>query len=253
MKEWPFRAATGVGVFLAIWVLWGQFGEAIGVPRWGSGSNRATPERMASSGSALEFRWDRVLRAGQTIEIKGVNGSITAEPATGRRVRVVAAKTARRSDPAEVKIEVVEHAGGVTLCAVYPSTGSRRNSCESGEGGHMSTQNTATRDRLNAKVPVIVGFDAFVRPSAGDSGIVVFEVLGKLVLAKGTRRHRRSSTSTARLRENSMSPGGATSSLSDAGRVQQRSRPSGSGVGSRDHAWRSLRWPQSQRCRALPP
>jgi hypothetical protein len=44
----------------------------------------------------------------------------------------VATKHGRRSDPAEVEIEVVEHAGGVTICAVYPSPGSRPNECRQG-------------------------------------------------------------------------------------------------------------------------
>ena len=33
---------------------------------------------------------------------------------------VTATKTGRKSNPAEVEIRVVEHAEGVTICAVYP-------------------------------------------------------------------------------------------------------------------------------------
>ena len=69
-----------------------------------------------------EFHWTGKVAAGQAIEIKGVNGGIAATGAAGGEVEVTAVKKGRKSDPAEVKVEVVEHAGGVTICAVYPSS-----------------------------------------------------------------------------------------------------------------------------------
>ncbi|MGH7672909.1 MAG: hypothetical protein ACREMC_08415, partial [Gemmatimonadales bacterium] len=78
---------------------------------------------LAAAGSAAaqeDFRWHGRLAPGKTIEVKGVNGDVRAVAATGPEVDVTAAKRARRSDPDEVKIEVVEHEGGVTICAVYP-------------------------------------------------------------------------------------------------------------------------------------
>src|SRR5438093_1388860 len=68
-----------------------------------------------------EFNWHKAIAAGKTIEIVGVNGSIDATGTSGREVEVSAVKTGRRSDPAEVEINVVEHPDGVTICAVYPS------------------------------------------------------------------------------------------------------------------------------------
>ena len=65
------------------------------------------------------FSWRKVIPAGKAIEIKGVIGDITATPASGNEVEVVARKSARRSDPSSVEIKVVEHADGVTICAVY--------------------------------------------------------------------------------------------------------------------------------------
>ena len=49
-----------------------------------------------------------------------MNGSIRAMAATGDQIDVTARKTSRRSDPDEVKIEVVPSEDGVTICAVYP-------------------------------------------------------------------------------------------------------------------------------------
>src|SRR5438132_12128605 len=84
-----------------------------------------------------EFHWKGRIAPGKAIEIKGVNGDVRAVAGSGE-TEVTAVKHAHRSDPDEVKIEVVEDEGGVTICAVYPSDGRRENRCEPGEGGHMS-------------------------------------------------------------------------------------------------------------------
>ena len=65
--------------------------------------------------------------AGQQVEIRGINGSIHAEPALGNDVEVVAHKTGQPSDDvAAIEVQVVEHDGGVTFCAVYPSVDGHR-------------------------------------------------------------------------------------------------------------------------------
>ncbi len=147
MKEWPFRLATGIGVVLAAWVLWGQFGDSFGLPRLASGSGSEVAQ------SESDFQWEKSLRAGKTIEIKGINGSITARPASGNRVEVIAVKTSRRGDISTVRIQAVEHSDGVTICAVYPSSGSRENSCEPGEGGRMSVNNNDVQVKFTVSVP----------------------------------------------------------------------------------------------------
>ena len=147
MKEWPFRVATGIGVFLAVWVLWGQFGEQFGLPRLWFGSAHV------ESAQGSDFRWDKALSAGQTIEIKGINGSVEATRSDGRRVEVLAVKTSQRGDVSLVTIEAVEHAGGVTICSVYPSSGSRQNSCEPGEGGRMNVSNNDVKVKFTVRVP----------------------------------------------------------------------------------------------------
>jgi hypothetical protein len=93
-----------------------------------------------------EFRWQGVVAAGNTLEVKGVNGAIRAEAATGDRVEVVAAKRGRRSDPADVRVEVVEHGRGVTICAVYPTpAGAEPNRCEPGDDSRMRVRNNDVR------------------------------------------------------------------------------------------------------------
>jgi putative adhesin len=104
-----------------------------------------------------EFHWKGQLAAGKTIEIKGVNGDIDAVAGSGE-VEVTAVKHARRSDPDEVKIEVVPSEEGVTICAVYPSDGARENTCEAGERGHMNTHDNDVKVNFTVRVPAGVRF-----------------------------------------------------------------------------------------------
>src|SRR5437870_207974 len=84
------------------------------------------------------FDWKGIIAPGQSIEIKGVNGAIRAEPGSGDQAEVIANKIGRRNNPADVRVEVVQHGEGVTICAVYPSVEGRPNECKAGSGGHMN-------------------------------------------------------------------------------------------------------------------
>jgi hypothetical protein len=101
-----------------------------------------------------EFRWHGMVAQGRAIEIKGVNGDVRAEPSGSNEVEVVAEKRGRRSNPEDVQIEVVEHADGVTICAVYPSRdASQPNECRPGDGGRMNVQNNDVTVRFTVRVP----------------------------------------------------------------------------------------------------
>ena len=108
--------------------------------------------------AAEDFQWHGRVAAGKTVEIKGVNGAIDATAASGDEVEVSATKSGRRSDPGAVRIEVVEHAEGVTICAVYPDVDGRRNECRPGDGGHMSTRDNDVNVHFVVRVPRGVGF-----------------------------------------------------------------------------------------------
>lgn len=112
-----------------------------------------------TASSPDEFRWSGRLAAGRTIEIKGVNGDVRAEASYSGEVEVTAIKSGRRSDPKEVEIRVVEHSGGVTICAVYPSAdASRPNQCLPDEGGHNSVHNNDVEVAFKVRVPQGVRF-----------------------------------------------------------------------------------------------
>src|SRR5688572_29849593 len=94
-----------------------------------------------AAAQAGRFDWNGAVAFGNTVEIQNVNGSVRALASDDGAVHVEATRRARRSDPESVRIEVVEHDRGVTICAVYPTPGRSRteNSCRRG-GGPMDVQ-----------------------------------------------------------------------------------------------------------------
>ena len=108
-----------------------------------------------------DFEWAGALKSGQRVEIKGVNGKIIGGSTTGDKVEIRAWKHGHHSDPAEVKIELIPHPGGITVCAVYPTPfGSPENTCEPGEEGHSHTRNNDVEVRFVVRVPAGIGFSA---------------------------------------------------------------------------------------------
>ncbi len=129
-----------------------------GQPAWNGG----TPQ---NEGRPDEFHWSGRVAPGAAVEIKGINGDIRAEPATGDEVQVVAAKRSRRSDVNSVTVKVVEHAGGVTICAIYPNENSGNpNACEPGPGGQgnssakINVRDNDVRVDFIVRVPPHIGF-----------------------------------------------------------------------------------------------
>ena len=120
---------------------------------------RAAGMSVRSADSSDEFHWNGRVASGRVIEIKGINGNISAEPSANGEVEVVAIKKGRRSDPKEVEIRVVEHSGGVTICSVYPSgDASRPNDCQPGENWHSNTRNNDVNVEFTVRVPQGVRF-----------------------------------------------------------------------------------------------
>ncbi len=119
-----------------------------------------------------DFNWSGALSPGQTLQIKNVNGSIRAEPATGNMIEVSAHKSANRSDPAGVRIEVVSSSDGITICSVYPSSDSRPNTCESGKGSHSNTRDNDVSVDYTVKLPAGVRF----APHAVNGGVTALRL-----------------------------------------------------------------------------
>lgn len=115
---------------------------------------------LAAPLAAQDFRWSGQVASGKALEVKGVNGWIHATAAGGNTIQVTATKRARHSDPDEVEIKVLEHSGGVTICAVYPTPPRAReeNACTPGRDGHMRTDDNDVKVDFTVAVPAGVEF-----------------------------------------------------------------------------------------------
>src|SRR5438309_5889850 len=150
-----------------------------------------------------EFHWKGKVAPGKAIEIKGVNGDVRADAGSGD-VEVSAVKHARRSDPDEVKIEVVQHEDGVTICAVYPSDGRRENTCEAGDDGHMNVRDNDVTVDFTVRVPVGVRFrgktvNGEVEAAVGSSDVEATTVNGSIRISTTGYAEARSEEHTSEL------------------------------------------------------
>ena len=119
---------------------------------------------LAVAASAQDnFIWRGNVAQGKSVEIKGVNGGIHAERSMTGAIEVTAIKSARRDSTSDVRIEVVPHDGGVTLCAVYPGEG---NICGPGKQGKMNVRNNDVKVEFTVKVPA--GVNLVARSVNGD-------------------------------------------------------------------------------------
>ncbi|MBV9959887.1 MAG: hypothetical protein JO360_15785 [Acidobacteria bacterium] len=132
---------------------------------------------LSASAQSKEFRWNGRVAQGQTLEIRGINGSIHAEPASGGEIEVVANKEGRRSNPDEVQIKVVEHAGGVVICAIYPSSNPNRpNDCRPGPDWNSSVINNDVNVNFTLRVPSGVRLNAKTINGEIETGLIGSDV-----------------------------------------------------------------------------
>ncbi len=199
-------ALLGALAVVAVMAVGFSVGDASASPR----KETATAPSAPDQANQEDLHWSWAIAAGKTIEIKGVNGTVRARRTQGSRVEVRAWKHAHRSDPESVKIEFIEHSGGVTVCAVYPSSGFEgKNTCEPGEGGHMHTHNNDVVVDFEVLVPAGVGFTARTV-----NGSVEAESLAGPVKAHTVNGH--VEVSTSRQAECSTVNGSITARLGDA-------------------------------------
>jgi hypothetical protein len=109
----------------------------------------------ASTAPAQDFSWRGSLDRGDDLEIRGINGEITARASSNGEVRVTAIKQeGRRGDADDVTVEVVEHDGRILICAVYPDRDDGRpNRCATGNAYRMNTRDNDTRVHFEVEVP----------------------------------------------------------------------------------------------------
>ena len=108
----------------------------------------------SAAAQTSDFQWSGAVDRDKAIEVRGVNGSIRALASDDGAVHVEAMRRARRSDPGSVRIDVVKHEAGITICAVYPDPPASRplNDCRPGGGG-VNVQNNDVRVDFVVRVP----------------------------------------------------------------------------------------------------
>jgi|SRR5579872_5055926 len=111
----------------------------------------------APAAAQTDFQWHGLVLSGQTLEIRGINGEIRANAGSGDAT-VTATKTARRSNPNDVRVEVLTHTGGVLICAVYPAPdGKAPNTCDL-NGSNNNVRDNDTEVHFVVSVPPGVTF-----------------------------------------------------------------------------------------------
>ncbi len=109
--------------------------------------------------SPQDFSWSGSVGTGQSVSVRGINGSITVHPG-GTEVVVEATKSADRNDPDEVTVEVVRDGEGIVVCALYPSAGRRENSCGRGRSYRMNTESNDVQVDFIIRIPSGITLEA---------------------------------------------------------------------------------------------
>jgi hypothetical protein len=142
------------------------------------------------------FRWTGALPAGQSVEIKGVGGSIRVVGVPGDRIEVTA--TRRRGhagSPEDVELRVIRHDEGVTICAVYPSGRLAvaphivlpPNDCTPGHWEHLNVAGNDTQVDFEVRLPARNGIVAYnmegdITVSGAAESVVASSVTGDVIL-----------------------------------------------------------------------
>lgn len=134
---------------------------AAGTVDFAPGFAAPAAETVSPSKQGPDFSWHQPMAAGKTLEIKGINGEIRTTLASGNEAEVTATKTARRSNPDDVQIKVLEDPEGVTICVLYPSPrNGQPNECGTGNHGRMNTEDNDVIVNFTVKVPAGVNYVA---------------------------------------------------------------------------------------------
>jgi hypothetical protein len=97
----------------------------------------------SATAQADRIQWTGTVARGQTLTVNAIAGSIEAEPSSDGQIHVEAVL----SDPARVRVDIVERSNGVVVCAVYVDRNGRSSSedCESNRGSGVGRGDTGWR------------------------------------------------------------------------------------------------------------
>lgn len=147
-----YAAVVAASLAVAGTLVFARDGRSEAPPATRAAAAQTVPARLAQQqpvagrGTSQEdFRWSGRLARGQEIEIRGIVGDVSAQPASGDQVEVVGRRIG--PDAGRVRIEVVESSDGVIVCAIYPT---RRNG--SGDGGGRRSTNPCDNEHGDGEI-----------------------------------------------------------------------------------------------------
>ena len=116
----------------------------------GAGALVLLASPAAARSAAPDFRLDEPF-ANKQLLIKNLNGSIEVRRAPGTALKVVATRTAERSDPNSVQVRVTHDAVGIVICAIYPG---QDDTCSRAGSSHgSSVRNNDTTVDFTVELP----------------------------------------------------------------------------------------------------
>jgi len=133
------------------------------------------------------FEWKGPIGPDQKLEIRNVIGDIKAVPAAGADVEISVRITGTRPDPGTIRIDVVQHEGGILVCTIYQGL-SRPEHCAPGETPSVTLTNTDVRVVYTIGVPAGVSFtprtvNGNITADLPDSAVSAYTVNGRIALA----------------------------------------------------------------------
>ncbi len=119
---------------------------------------KATDDGTRASSVDQDFYWSGQIDESDYLEIHGVNGDINVVRASGSEVIVTAQKHGHGDDSEPVRIQVVQHEDGITICAVYPEKAGEDepHKCAPGDAAHLGSHNSEVEVDFTAHVPASV-------------------------------------------------------------------------------------------------
>ena len=79
----------------------------------------AAPAQAQRETEDNAFKWTGTVAEGRWLRVKNLNGPINVVAASGNQVEITASKKWRRGDPEDVRFDVKQSEGNVTVCALW--------------------------------------------------------------------------------------------------------------------------------------
>ena len=122
--------------------------------------------QQTTTPAPADFRWEKALAAGSRVSLHNISGDVDVTPSTSGKVEVVGVRRGRGRWAEDMTLEVVEHAGGITVCAMDKS---RDWTCdEDGLRTHDDRRRRRDRDDWDTgEINIVVKVPRGMRVSAG--------------------------------------------------------------------------------------